>query len=75
MDYYLDLWWYKYTTFRNSGGGDVSRWTNLYDKTACRGLVRREDGFVFLNSLSCRDATDCELEQAVINKRCASARP
>ena len=48
--------WYKWTTTRNSGG-DLASWIEPregQDPQFCRGLVRREDGLIFLKDYQCR---------------------
>ena len=56
--------WYRYTTFINSGG-DVSRWHEMNNDgtwMTCKGLVRREDGLVFRNSLSCNSCNQIDID-------------
>lgn len=51
----LNSIWYKYTTSINPYG-DLSMWNEqTNDKMIrCKGLVRREDGLVFRNTVECR---------------------
>lgn len=54
--------WYRYTTFMNSGG-DASVW-NEQDQNGswqrCKGLVRREDGLVFRDSIFCSPCVEAD---------------
>ena len=73
---FTELWdrlWYNWTTWRNSGG-DLVKWIsppNLdggYDVKNvelqfCSAVVRREDGLIFENTLSCRKCYPDEEER------------
>ena len=57
--------WYKWTTFRNSGG-DLAKWIDVTDQKNpqfCKALVRREDGLVFQNTLQCSQCVGDELQR------------
>jgi hypothetical protein len=55
--------WYIYTTFVNNEG-DITKWIDINRQKCCTGMVRREDGLVFLDTLQCRGATDDEMVNA-----------
>jgi hypothetical protein len=65
--------WYMYSTYVNSGG-DLVKWTDIERKKICKGIVRREDGLVFLDSLQCRFASDDEMRDACASNRHAKLK-
>lgn len=52
--------WYSWTTFWNNGG-DHSIWIDVTDTSKapqhCSALVRREDGLIFQNTLTCYESS------------------
>jgi len=57
--------WYKWTTFFNHGG-DLISWIeakNEREARLCKALIRREDGLILRNTLSCRACVADEIQR------------